>query len=141
MNNPARNFGLLSADRAGSLCGVDFLRGIMDGRYPAPPFSEVADVWPVSVEVGRIVFEATPSARFYNPLGIVHGAAMLTGRVHMFLAESITEAERNPESYEQDMEVLRLPFQEAFQAAMSGEIAHSGSVTALSRTARALKLI
>jgi len=30
-------------------------------------------VWPVSIEVGRIVFEATPSARFYNPLGIVHG--------------------------------------------------------------------
>jgi uncharacterized protein (TIGR00369 family) len=73
MNNPARHFGLLSRDRAGSLCGVDFLRGIMDGRYPAPPFSEVADVWPVSVEVGRIVFEAAPSARFYNPLGIVHG--------------------------------------------------------------------
>ena len=36
MNNPARNFGLLSADRAGSLCGVDFLRGIMDGRYHPP---------------------------------------------------------------------------------------------------------
>jgi hypothetical protein len=39
------------------------------------------------------------------------------------------------------MEVLRLPFQDALEAAMSGEIAHSGSVTALSRTARALKLI
>jgi uncharacterized protein (TIGR00369 family) len=73
MNNPARNVGLLSPDRAGSLCGVDFLRGIMDGLYPAPPFSEVADVWPVSIEVGRIVFEAAPSARFYNPMGIVHG--------------------------------------------------------------------
>ncbi|MFI5039879.1 MAG: NUDIX domain-containing protein, partial [Solirubrobacterales bacterium] len=77
----------------------------------------------------------------YTSLGVVHGAAMLTGRAHMFLAESITEAERNPETYEQDMEVLRLPFNEAFEAAMNGEIAHSGSVTALSRTARALKLI
>jgi len=77
----------------------------------------------------------------YTSLGTVHGAAFLTGRAHMFLAESITEAERNPETYEQDMEVLRLPFKEAFEAAMSGEIAHSGSVTALSRTARALKLI
>jgi hypothetical protein len=67
MNNPARHFGLLSRDRAGSLCGVDFLRGIMDGRYPAPPFSEVADVWPVSVEVGRIVFEAAPSHSALQP--------------------------------------------------------------------------
>jgi hypothetical protein len=59
----------------------------------------------------------------------------------MFLAQSITEAERNPETYEQDMVVLRLPFKEAFEAALSGEIGHSGSVTALSRAARALKLM
>ena len=77
----------------------------------------------------------------YTSLGVVHGAAFLTGRAHMFLAESITEVERNPESYEQDMEVLRLPFTEALEAALSGQIVHSGSVTALSRAARALKLI
>jgi ADP-ribose pyrophosphatase len=77
----------------------------------------------------------------YTSLGVVHGAAFLTGRAHMFLAESITEVERNPESYEQDMEVLRLPFTEALEAALSGQIVHSGSVTALSRAARALKRI
>ena len=77
----------------------------------------------------------------YTSLGVVHGAAFLTGRAHMFLAESIAEVERNPESYEQDMEVLRLPFTEALEAALSGQIVHSGSVTALSRAARALKLI
>jgi hypothetical protein len=74
-------------------------------------------------------------------LGVVHGAAFLTGRAHLFLAESITESERNPERYEQDMEVHRLPFADAFEAALNGQIAHSGSVTALSRAARALKLI
>ena len=56
-------------------------------------------------------------------------------------AESITEAERSPETYEQDMEVLRISFNEALEAALSGQIVHSGSVTALSRAARALKLI
>jgi len=71
----------------------------------------------------------------------VHGAAFLTGRAHLFLAQSITQAERSPERYEQDMEVLRLPFAEALDAALNGQIAHSGSVTALSRAARALKLI
>jgi hypothetical protein len=39
------------------------------------------------------------------------------------------------------MEVVRLPFVEAFNAALEGQIVHSGSVTALSRAARALKLI
>ena len=78
-------------------------------------------------------------ARFTS-LGVVHGAAFLTGRAHMFLAEGITVTERNPEIYEQDMEVLRLPFSDAFEAAMGGQIVHSGSVTALSRAARVLKL-
>ena len=77
----------------------------------------------------------------YTSLGVVHGAAFLTGRAHLFLAQSITQAERSPERYEQDMEVLRLPFAEALDAALNGQIAHSGSVTALSRAARALKLI
>lgn len=30
-------------------------------------------IWPVAVEHGRVVFEATPSARFFNPMALVHG--------------------------------------------------------------------
>lgn len=77
----------------------------------------------------------------YTSLGVVHGAAFLTGSAHLFLAEGLTESDRNPESYEQDMEVLRLPLADALNAALEGQIVHSGSVTALSRAARALKLI
>ena len=80
-------------------------------------------------------------AERYTSLGVVHGAAFLTGRAHLFLAESITESDRSPETYEQDMEVLRLPFKEALEAALEGTIGHSGSVTALCRAARALELI
>lgn len=77
----------------------------------------------------------------YRSLGVVHGAAFLTGRAHLFLAESLTESKRNPETYEQDMEVLRLPFAEALNSALEGDIVHSGSVTALCRAARALNLL
>jgi ADP-ribose pyrophosphatase len=80
-------------------------------------------------------------AERYTSLGVVHGAAFLTGRAHLFLAQSITESERSPETYEQGMEVLRLPFSEALEAALGGTIGHSGSVTALCRAARELKLI
>ncbi len=71
----------------------------------------------------------------------LHGAAFLTGLAHMFLAEGISTSDRNPETYEQDMEVMRLPFAEALHAALDGGIAHSGSVTALVRAARALNLL
>lgn len=80
-------------------------------------------------------------AKRLRSLGVVHGAAFLTGRAHLFLAEDLTESGRNPEAYEQDMEVLRLPFRDALKAALEGEIVHSGSVTALCRAARALGLI
>ena len=75
MNNPDphREFGLVSPEVAGRMSGVEFLQSLLDGTHPAPPFSEVAAVWPISVEVGRVAFEASPSARFYNPMGLVHG--------------------------------------------------------------------
>jgi len=80
------------------------------------------------------------AARF-TELGVIHGAAILTARAHLYLAEGITEAEQSLETYEQDMEVRRLPLADALNAALEGEIVHSGSVTALARAARALKLI
>jgi 8-oxo-dGTP pyrophosphatase MutT (NUDIX family) len=80
-------------------------------------------------------------AERYTSLGVVHGAAFLTGRAHLFLAQGLTESDRNPETYEQDMEVLRLPFREALDAGLEGLIIHSGSITALGRAARALRLL
>lgn len=77
----------------------------------------------------------------YTSLGDVHGAAFLTGRAHLFLAEDLTASTRSPETYEQDMEVLRLPLVEALRAALEGDIVHSGSVTALCRAARALRVL
>jgi uncharacterized protein (TIGR00369 family) len=66
-------FGLVPPEVAGRMSGLDFLRGLNDASLPAPPFAEVTGLWPVSVELGRVVFEADPSARFYNPMGLVHG--------------------------------------------------------------------
>ena len=74
-------------------------------------------------------------------LGVAHGAAILTGTAHMYLAEGLSESKRNLEAYEQDMDVLRLPLKEALEAALSGDIGHSTSVTSLARAARSLRLI
>jgi ADP-ribose pyrophosphatase len=107
-------------------------------EVPAGTFNEGED--PLECAKRELAEETGLVAETYTSLGAVHGAAFLTGSAHMFLAERLTEAERNPETYEQDMEVLRLPFVEALEAALTGQIIHSGSVTALSRAARALKL-
>ncbi|HVH63568.1 MAG TPA: NUDIX hydrolase [Candidatus Dormibacteraeota bacterium] len=80
-------------------------------------------------------------AQRYTSLGSVHGAAFLTGWAHLFLAEDLTESTRHPEPWEQGMELIRIPLAEALEAALEGQIVHSGSVTALCRAARALKLL
>jgi len=77
----------------------------------------------------------------YRGLGVIHGSAILTARASLYLAEGITEAEQSLETYEQDMEVMRLSLVDALNAALDGEIAHSGSVTALARAAKALSLL
>lgn len=72
-------------------------------------------------------------AESYTSLGSVHGAAFLAGWAHLFLAERLTESTRHPEAYELDMEMIRIPLAQALEAALEGEIVHSGSVTALCR--------
>jgi uncharacterized protein (TIGR00369 family) len=53
--------------------GLDFLRGLMEERHPAPPFSRTTRTYLVEAEEGRVVFKGTPDEAFFNPLGTIHG--------------------------------------------------------------------
>jgi len=75
---PHTHFGLVDRKLAAAEDGHAFLMKLLEGVHPAPPFSEVCDIWPTEVAPGRIVFEAAPSSRFYNPLGTVHGGWIST---------------------------------------------------------------
>ena len=76
-------------------------------EVPAGTFNEGEE--PLECAKRELAEETGLAGAHYTSLGVVHGAAFLTGRAHMFLAESITESERHLETYEQDMEMLRLP--------------------------------
>jgi uncharacterized protein (TIGR00369 family) len=77
-SNPPVTAGARPRDIATRLAGLDFLRALREGKHPAPPFAGATDIWIAEVESGRVVFEASPSARFYNPLGTVHGGWIST---------------------------------------------------------------
>ena len=53
--------------------GLDFLKGIIAGKFPNPPISEVLGFHLIEVEKGRAAFSGTPSFSLYNPIGTVHG--------------------------------------------------------------------
>ena len=76
--NSSEAVGLVPPAELAGISGLDFLRRLLDGTYPSPPFSKEMDIWPIAFESGHVIFEATPSSRFYNPIGIVHGGWIAT---------------------------------------------------------------
>ena len=58
--------------------GLELLRGIMDGRLPAPPIARLIGVELVEVDAGRVVFMGRPGLEHYNPIGSVHGGYAAT---------------------------------------------------------------
>jgi uncharacterized protein (TIGR00369 family) len=63
---------------AHEMSGLEFLTAIAEGRMPQPPISSVLDFRLASVSHGQAVFEFRPSARYYNPIGSVHGGVACT---------------------------------------------------------------
>jgi uncharacterized protein (TIGR00369 family) len=61
-----------------TISGLAFLQGIIAGRYPPAPMATALDFALTEVEHGRAVFVGTPSRRFYNPIGTVHGGYAAT---------------------------------------------------------------
>ena len=56
-----------------SMSGLEFMRGILEGRLPAPPIAGRLDYRLDTVEDGRVVFRGTPQFQVCNPAGTVHG--------------------------------------------------------------------
>jgi uncharacterized protein (TIGR00369 family) len=55
------------------MTGLDYLRGIAEGRIPAPPIAALLGLRIVEVEPGRVTFSLDVGEHLYNPIGSVHG--------------------------------------------------------------------
>lgn len=73
-----REYGLIAPEVARALPGLELLRAIVAGKYPAPPMAGALDYTIRSVADGRVVFVGVPKFEFYNPLGMVHGGYAAT---------------------------------------------------------------
>lgn len=76
-SNPIE-YGVLPLRQVIGQEGIDFLKGIVEGRNPAPPIASMFDFRLDEVAPGRAVFRGTPDERFYNPIGTVHGGYAAT---------------------------------------------------------------
>jgi uncharacterized protein (TIGR00369 family) len=71
-------FGVVPLEQVRALDGLSLFKGLMEGRFPAPPIARVLGFEVAEVERGRVVFTYTPVFDHYNPLGTVHGGVAAT---------------------------------------------------------------
>ncbi len=64
---------LLDTDMRLSLTGLEFMQGILEGRFPAPPICRALGFRLDDVARGRVRFEGVPGFDVCNPHGSVHG--------------------------------------------------------------------
>jgi len=106
-------------------------------EVPAGTVEEGED--PLATAHRELAEEAGLAAAEWQPLGTARATAVSTMRFHLYLARGLTTVGRKPETYEQDMVVRELPFEEALELAVGGTIQHAASVAALFRASRLLR--
>ena len=74
----AVQYGVTEREKMAGISGLDFLHGMIAGRFPAPPISRILNFLLAEAEPGRVVFEGRPTADLLNPLASVHGGWALT---------------------------------------------------------------
>jgi len=73
MQDLGQGVGVVSPETLKGVSGLDFMRGLAEGRYPRPPIAMLMGFEGMEVEHGRVAVFATPGMEHYNPIGIVHG--------------------------------------------------------------------
>ena len=68
-----RIFGVVPREVLTAEPGLAFLRAMIEGRHPAPPFARSTGIWLTEADEGRAVFAGLPSEGFFNPIGTIHG--------------------------------------------------------------------
>ena len=113
---------------AAGVTGLDFLKGLVAGTQPAPPFAATTDIRIIDVESGRVVFEAMPSLRFYNPLGTVHGGwiSTLLDSAMGCAVHSTLKAGQAFTTVDMTISFVRPVFEKTGKLRCEGKIIHSG---------------
>ena len=66
------------AEAGRGLSGIEFLRKIVAGELPPPPFASLLNFDLVELNEGTATFAVNPAEYHYNPIGVVHGGLAMT---------------------------------------------------------------
>ena len=129
-----RGIGTIPFEDLARYGGLDVLRRMIDGHYPAPPIAALMNFTLAEADPGRAVFRGLPGERHLNPLGGVHGGwaatimdSALACAVHTLLqpGEGYTTAEFK-------VNLLRPITSRTGEVACEGTVVHRGRTSAVS---------
>lgn len=114
--------------------GLELLRRIIAGHYPAPPMAGLMNFTLVEVEAGRALFVGLPGERHLNPLGGVHGgwAATIMDSALGCAVQTLLEPGESYATAEFKVNLLRPITPRTGQTVCEGRIVHKGRTLAVS---------
>lgn len=132
--HPALRYGVVDAAEATGQDGIDFLRGMIEQRYPAPPIARSMGFILTEAEPGRAVFEGTPTADFFNPLGTIHGGwtATILDSALGCCVHTIIKAGQAYTTVEMKVNYVRALMPDTGPVRCEGKVIHAGSRIATS---------
>ncbi len=121
--------GVTPLEQVKHLTGLEFMRGILEGRYPPAPITAVLKLELTEVEHGRAVFEGVPEFAFYNPISSVHGgyAATLLDSCMGCAVHTILPAGQAYTTLEFKINFVRAMTDQTGRVRAEGKVIHPGS--------------
>lgn len=125
----AFDVGVVPLAEVRQLDGLTLFKGLLGGRYPAPPIARALGFTMEEVEHGRVVFGYTPVFDHYNPLGTVHGgvAATLLDSVMGCSVHTTLKAGLGYTTVEIKVNYVRAMTDRTGPVKVEGKVIHAGS--------------
>lgn len=120
---------LPAAAEGRSLAGIDYLRGILAGRFPAPPIARLLGFDLGEVGHGWASFSFEPGEHHYNPIGVVHGglAGLIADSAMGCAVHSTLPAGAGYTTLEFKVNLVRPITMDTGRVRVLGEVVHRGS--------------
>lgn len=120
--------GLARIEQIAGKSGKEILEAMLNGELPYPPMNDAMNISLVEVGQGRAIFQGTPLAQHYNPLGTVHGgwfAALLDSAMGCSVQSSLP-AGRSYTTVELSIKIVRSASHETGPLRAVGAVLHAG---------------
>lgn len=97
-----------------------------------------SDETPLQCAKRELTEELGMEAASWQDLGMIDPfTTAITSPNYMFLAQTLTQGSTNPDK-DEELDIVTMPFDEALNLVLTGEITHGASCVAILRTARIL---